>query len=89
MEVPPEGSGRFVTTWYILDSQGKNRIKELGWFLERPPFTEGERPSLILDNGAGEDFLFMHRKMISMIRDEYNAKGIPYIKVESGILAFK
>jgi hypothetical protein len=80
LEVPPEGSRRIVTTWYILDSQSKNRIKELGWFLERPPFTEGERPSLILENGAGEDFLFMHRKMISMIRDEYIAKGIPYIK---------
>lgn len=80
LEVPPEGSGRIVTTWYILDSQSKNRIKELGWYLERPPFTNAERPSLILDNGAGEDFLFMHRKMISMIRDEYSAKGIPYIK---------
>ncbi len=74
----PDGSGKIVTTWYILDDQSKNKIRELGWFLERPPFTKDA--SLILDNGAGEDFLFMHRKMITMIRKEYESKGIPYIQ---------
>ena len=74
----PDDSGKIVTTWYILDDQSKNKIRELGWFLERPPFTKDA--SLILDNGAGEDFLFMHRKMITMIRKEYESKGIPYIQ---------
>jgi hypothetical protein len=74
----PDNSGRIVTTWYILDDSSKNKIRELGWFLDRPPFTE--TGSLILDNGAGEDFLFMHRKMITMIRDEYQSKGVPYIQ---------
>ena len=82
----PDESGRIVTTWYILDDQSKNKIQELGWFLERPPFTrEG---SLILDNGAGEDFLFMHRKMITMIRQEYQTRGVPYIQLESNVITF-
>jgi hypothetical protein len=34
---------------------------------------------LDLGNGAGEDFLFMHRKMISMLREECERKGVPYI----------
>jgi len=74
----PDNSGRIVTTWYILDDQSKNKIRELGWFLERPPFTENG--SLILNKGAGEDFLYMHRKMITMIRHEYQPKGIPHIQ---------
>lgn len=74
----PDSTGRIVTTWYILDEPSKNKIRELAWFLERPPFTK--EGSLILDNGAGEDFLFMHRKMITMIRHEYETKGVPYIQ---------
>jgi hypothetical protein len=74
----PDNSGRVVTTWYILDDSSKIKVRELGWYLDRPPFTQ--TGALILDNGAGEDFLFMHRKMITMIRDEYKSNGIPYIQ---------
>ncbi len=47
-------------------------IAKLGWGIERPPRKkQGEGNNLILDNGAGEDFLFMHRWMIKMVRDDY------------------
>lgn len=64
--------------WYILDEESKSKIRQLGWGLDRPPFDE--RNQLNLSNGAGEDFLFMHRKMIAMIKDEYKSQGVPYIK---------
>jgi hypothetical protein len=80
----PNNPRKFVYVWYILDEESKNKIRELGWYLERPPFTKPNRPtergSLNLVNGAGEDFLYMHRKMITMIRMEYESKGIPYIQ---------
>lgn len=74
----PDNSGRIVTTWYILDDPSKDKIRELGWYLDRPPFTQ--TGSLMLDNGAGEDFLFMHRKMIAMIREKYKAEGLSPIQ---------
>jgi hypothetical protein len=84
IELLPQNSNKFVYTWYILDEESKNKIRELGWYLERPPFTKPNRPtergSLNLGNGAGEDFLFMHRKMITMIRLEYESKGVPYFQ---------
>ena len=67
-----------VVIWHNLDEPSKTKIRELGWGLDRPPFTrEG---ALDLSNGAGEDFLFMHRKMIAMVRNEYKSQGIPYIE---------
>lgn len=79
-----EDSRVFVYPWYILNDDSKNKIKELGWYLERPPFdkppTPTERGPLNLTNGAGEDFLYMHRKMIAMIRSEYESKGVSYIQ---------
>ena len=84
IELPAPNSGKLVYVWYILDEESKNKIRELGWYLERPPFTKPNRPTergtLNLGNGAGEDFLYMHRKMITMIRLEYESKGIPYIQ---------
>ena len=50
----------------------------MGWGLDRSPFTK--EGTLDLSNGAGEDFLFMHRKMIAMIKNEYTAQGVPYIE---------
>jgi hypothetical protein len=52
-------------------------IRKLGWGLGRPPF-KGDQ--LDLGNGAGEDFLFMHRKMIAMVKDIYNSQGIAPIE---------
>ena len=42
-----------------------------------PRKKRGDGNQLILDNGAGEDFLFMHRWMIKMVRDDYAAHGLP------------
>lgn len=64
--------------WYGLDEESKTKIRNLGWGLDRPPFDQNGE--LNLSNGAGEDFLFMHRKMITMVRDEYNSQGVPYIE---------
>ncbi len=64
--------------WYGLDEKSKTEIRNLGWGLERPPFDENN--DLNLSNGAGEDFLFMHRKMIAMLVKEYSSQGIPFIE---------
>jgi hypothetical protein len=49
-------------------------IQQRGWWLTRPPFRAG---GLDLENGAGEDFLFMHRRMILMINEVYAKAGKP------------
>jgi hypothetical protein len=64
--------------WYGLDEKSKIEIRNLGWGLDRPPFDENE--DLNLRNGAGEDFLFMHRKMIAMMIEEYKSQSIPFIE---------
>ena len=64
--------------WQILNETDKQKIRDLDWGLDRPPFTAGR--ALDLTNGAGEDFLFMHRKMIAMIKDIYKSEGVPYIE---------
>ena len=64
--------------WNLLDESTRTKIMELGWGLDRPPFNKDGK--LDLSNGAGEDFLFMHRKMISMVRAEYVSQGVPYIE---------
>jgi hypothetical protein len=64
--------------WKILKDIDKEKISDLGWGLDRPPFTVDR--ALDLTNGAGEDFLFMHRKMIAMVKDKYASEGVPYIK---------
>ncbi len=64
--------------WNDLNEADRTKIRELGWGLDRPPITQNG--ALDLSNGAGEDFLFMHRKMIAMVREEYVSNGIPYIE---------
>ena len=51
----------------------RNRLKSLGWYLTDPPFTRDR--VLDLKNGAGEDFLYMHRRMIRMVHDVYDRAG--------------
>lgn len=68
------------TVWHTLRGDWQSpkmtdddraRLKELGWFLTDPPFnTQG---ALDLSNGAGEDFLYMHRRMIQMLHEVYAA----------------
>src|SRR5262249_8954233 len=41
-----------------------------------PRKSRNDGNGLILDNGAGEDFLFMHRWMIKMVREDYMRQGL-------------
>ena len=63
------------TQWHALkgDTGAVAEIKARGWWPERPPFLETR--ALNLENGAGEDFLYMHRKMIRMLNDVYTKAG--------------
>lgn len=63
------------TQWHALkgDAAGVAEIKARGWWPERPPFHQTR--ALNLANGAGEDFLYMHRKMILMLKDVYADAG--------------
>lgn len=69
---------RMRGVWYELNEEEKITIRKLGWGLDRPPFDE--KSVLNLSNGAGEDFLFMHRKMITMVHDVYDSQGISYME---------
>ncbi len=71
--------------WHTLRGEWPNfrreetrtKIRGLGWEVVRPPRkmrTDGN--NLILDNGAGEDFLFMHRWMMKMVREDYVRQGL-------------
>lgn len=53
----------------------RKRLKELGWYLTDPPFTPAG--TLDLTNGAGEDFLYMHRRMIRMVHEVYDEARQP------------
>jgi hypothetical protein len=61
--------------WNDLQEESKKKIHNLGWGVDRPPFTK-ER-ALDHGNGAGEDFLYMHRKMIAMVHHEYDTHKTP------------
>lgn len=58
---------------------GRDILRALGWSLpdDRGPF--GSDRKLVLDNFAGEDFLFMHRQMIAMTDSALAASGEPPI----------
>jgi hypothetical protein len=64
--------------WLILNEMDKQQIRDLNWGLDRHPFSK--QGGLDLTNGAGEDFLFMHRKMITMVKDIYESQGVSYIE---------
>jgi hypothetical protein len=72
-------------TWHTLRGEWPNFVDDatptgigkLGWGVDRPPRKKrSEGSALVLDNGAGEDFLFMHRWMIKMVRDDYAMQGL-------------
>jgi hypothetical protein len=70
------------TVWHTVRGQyhalkdntaAVDKIKGHGWWPERPPFQESG--AVAYENGAGEDFLFMHRKMVQMLGETYSAAG--------------
>lgn len=66
--------------WLRISDGKRDAIRALGWkpghSVERPAVRNG---SPIVDNGSGEDFLFMHREMIGMVQDIYKSAGQPPI----------
>jgi hypothetical protein len=64
--------------WRFLDDNDRREITDCGWGFARPPFTPAG--GLDLTNGAGEDFLFMHRRMIQMVREIYRQAGVAPIQ---------
>jgi hypothetical protein len=64
--------------WANLSSDKQDKIRTLGMQPGRTP-----RPSMnknrdpIIDNGCGEDFLFMHRRMIAMVDGMMKPNGVP------------
>ena len=66
---------------YISDAD-KHEITRLGWAPPRPNQlpTRGTASGREPDNGAGEDFLFMHRQMIGQVKAKLTALGLPLIQ---------
>jgi hypothetical protein len=65
-------------SWPGLSEKKKDAIRLLGW---GPGPANHERPAEqfripYVSNGSGEDFLFMHRQMITMVREMYESAGI-------------
>lgn len=61
--------------WHSLTADDHAHLKTLGWFFCDPPLLPGPERALDLTNGAGEDFLYMHRRMIRMLHDVYANEG--------------
>src|SRR5687768_2208634 len=61
--------------WHALNAVPgvAQQLDSRGWWPSRPPFRPDR--TLDLENGAGEDFLFMHRVMIAMLREVYAKAG--------------
>lgn len=72
--------------WLLsYDDDVKQALREIGWEPPRPALRPGPdgNPRPILDNGSGEDFLFMHRRMIADVDRELARIGDPgYPRVE-------
>jgi hypothetical protein len=49
-------------SWLRYPPETQEEIRALGWETPRPALTAQGRP--VLDNNAGEDFLYMHRQML-------------------------
>lgn len=49
-------------SWLSYPEDAQQQIRDLGWEPPRPALDERRRP--ILDNDAGEDFLYMHKQML-------------------------
>lgn len=64
--------------WDPLNDSDRSEITDRGWGFSRPPFTPAG--GLDLTNGAGEDFLFMHRRMIQMVGEIYQQAGLAPIQ---------
>jgi hypothetical protein len=60
-----------------LDDSQRQKIHHLGWAPLRPAMEKG---STLVENGSGEDFLFMHRQMILKFNEEMQKAGAKAVK---------
>lgn len=75
-------------SWLSYPEDVRQQIRDLGWEPPRPALNERRRP--ILDNDAGEDFLYMHRRMlvdVSAILNRVKSPAYPRVWVWSEIPA--
>lgn len=68
--------------WPLISDRKKDAIRKLNW---QPGDPSNERPAAVdrvpfTANGSGEDFLFMHRKMIAMVQNHLKSMGEKPIK---------
>jgi len=70
--------------WLSYPEDVRKQIRDLGWEPPRPAVDERRRP--ILDNNSGEDFLYMHRRMlvdVSAILNRVKDPGYARVRVWS------
>jgi hypothetical protein len=68
--------------WLFYPEDVQQKVRELGWEPPRPALDQRRRP--MLDNDAGEDFLYMHRQMlvdVSRILTRVNDPRYPRVLV--------
>jgi hypothetical protein len=53
--------------WAFLSDDGRSAIRELGWEPPRPAINESN--SEIVDNGSGEDFLYLHCELNAFVNE--------------------
>jgi hypothetical protein len=65
-----------------ISEADKEEIRQLNWEPPRPNQlpTRGKTGNREPDNGAGEDFLYMHRQMILEVRNLLNENSLPSIE---------
>ncbi|MEU0741117.1 hypothetical protein [Streptomyces sp. NPDC006134] len=70
-----------------ISESDKAEITQLGWAPPRPNQfpTRGTVDVREPDNGAGEDFLYMHRQMIQEVRELLSGHGLPMIQAWASI----
>ncbi|WP_405859463.1 hypothetical protein OG361_33270 [Streptomyces sp. NBC_00090] len=70
-----------------ISESDKAEITNLGWAPPRPNQrpTRGTVALRDPDNGAGEDFLYMHREMIQKVRELLSGHGLPMIQAWTSI----
>lgn len=79
--------------WHELSKERRNHLRVLGW---QPGRAHDERAARGADrhrNGSGEDFLFMHRRMLEQVRSmqefpSWRSLPVPRPFIEHGVDAF-
>ena len=68
--------------WNQIDDATKQTLTDMGWLVARP--ATYENGTNILDNFSGEDFLYMHHRMILTVNDILSKGNYAYGKKVKG-----